>query len=357
MGGYGASQVVRLASNLILTRILFPAVFAEMALVNTFMVGLQMFSDVGTGPAIVQSRRGDDPGFLNTAWTIACIRGIAVWLVTWIIARPVASFYGQPLLAWLIPAAGFSAVILGFESTSFHTMRRHLRLGRLTVIDLASQVVATTVTVLLAWADRVIFGPNHPGAVWAMVAGGLVWSLTRMVLSYAILPGIRHRFLLEPAARRSLFEFGRWVFLSSLLTFLAAQSDRLAFGKLIPLELFGVYAVASMLAALPTQIVLRLGSAVIFPAFSRIAGRSDFGSIFARVRFPLHLCGAAVVGVTIASGPFLIRVLYDSRYREAGWMLQYLAAGAWFQIWKPRPGPRSSPRAGSSGPPRETPRS
>jgi O-antigen/teichoic acid export membrane protein len=34
----------------------------------------------------------------------------------------------------------------------------------------------------------------------------------------------------------------------------------------------------------------------------------------------------------IASGPYLIRVLYDARYSDAGWILQYLGAAAWFQI-------------------------
>ena len=53
--GYVASQVLRLAANLLLTRILFPEAFGLMALVSVFMVGLAMFSDVGIGPAI--SRR------------------------------------------------------------------------------------------------------------------------------------------------------------------------------------------------------------------------------------------------------------------------------------------------------------
>ena len=61
VGGFGASQIFRLASNLILTRLLFPEAFGMMALIMVFLQGLAMFSDVGTGPAIMQSKRGDDP--------------------------------------------------------------------------------------------------------------------------------------------------------------------------------------------------------------------------------------------------------------------------------------------------------
>jgi O-antigen/teichoic acid export membrane protein len=117
-----------------------------------------------------------------------------------------------------------------------------------------------------------------------------------------------------------------------MLTFLAAQSDRLVFGKMIPMDLFGVYGIAVMLAALPTQAVQKLGGSVIFPAYARLAARGDLHQVFTRVRLPLLIGGAAMVSGLIACGPHLIRFLYDSRYHQAGWILQYLAAVAWFQV-------------------------
>jgi O-antigen/teichoic acid export membrane protein len=332
MGGYAASQILRLAGNLILTRLLFPAVFGEMALVFIFIQGLQMFSDVGTGPAIVQNERGDEADFLNTAWTIQGLRGVVLWLASWAIAWPVAEFYGQPMYRWLVPAAGLTAVVLGFESTATATLQRHLRLERLTILEVAAQVVGIASTVLLALANRWAFGANDPSAVWAIVVGSVLSTLTRLALSHTYLPGIRNRFRLDPEATRQLMRFGRWIFVSTLLTFLAAQSDRLIFAKKIPIALFGVYSIAAMLAALPTQAVLKLGGAVVFPAYSRLVGRADFKELFWRVRSPLLVGGASIVTAMIASGPFLIRFLYDRRYEDAGWIMQYLSAMAWFQV-------------------------
>ena len=71
-----------LASNLILTRLLFPEAFGLMALGSVVLVGLQMFSDAGIGPSIAQSPRGDDPEFLDTAWTAQVLRGVILWLGT-----------------------------------------------------------------------------------------------------------------------------------------------------------------------------------------------------------------------------------------------------------------------------------
>ena len=53
--GYGASQILRFGSNLILTRLLFPKLFGLMALLNTFIIGLHLFSDIGIGTIIIQN--------------------------------------------------------------------------------------------------------------------------------------------------------------------------------------------------------------------------------------------------------------------------------------------------------------
>ncbi len=92
-GSYVFAQFARLLSNLVLTRLLYPEAFGVMALVMVVLVGLQMFSDVGIGPAISRSPRGDDPDFLNTAWTLNVFRGAFLWLLTCVLAWPAAWFY------------------------------------------------------------------------------------------------------------------------------------------------------------------------------------------------------------------------------------------------------------------------
>lgn len=332
LGGHVGAQLLRLVSNVILARLLFPAVFGQMALVYTFLTGLQLFSDVGTGPAIIQHPRGDDPRFLRTAWTITFVRGFVLWGASWLIAAPVADFYGQPLLAWLIPAAGFSAVINGCESTAPYQARRRMQVGMLTVMEIVSQVAGSLTTILLALLDRHLYGPNHASAVWAIVGGGLVQALVRLVFTYAAIPGVRPRWLLDRAEVRELMHVGRWILVSTLLTFLAGPADRLIFGKMIPVALLGVYGMAANLAVLPTEAVLKLGYAVVFPTYARLQDRDDFPRLVGRVRLPLVLLGALIVCGLVASGPFLIRVLYDRRYVDAGWILQFLAVQAWFQI-------------------------
>jgi O-antigen/teichoic acid export membrane protein len=322
--GYGAGQVLRLGSSVVLAWLLFPEVFGLVALVGVLMQGLHMFSDLGIQPSIVQNSRGDDPEFLNTAWTIQVIRGLGLWLLACVAAYPFALLYGQPQLAWVICVAGFTSVLQGFNSTRIASAERHLKLGALTIMEIIIQV--TTIAVMITWA-------YFQASVWAVVAGGLVATTLKLVLSHAWLPGMPNRFAWNPESVRALVHFGKWVFLSTILTFCVFQADRLIFGQLVPLGVLGLYSIALSFAMLPQEVITRLSMAVAFPAFSRTFRETgSLESVFARMRSPLVIAGAAATAAMVLCGPVLIDWLYDARYADVGWILQLLSIGVLFLI-------------------------
>ena len=76
--GYGAGQVLRPISSIVLTRLLDKEAYGLFRLASVFLEGLGNFTAVGSGPAIIRDPRGDDPAFLNTAWTLQAIRGVGL---------------------------------------------------------------------------------------------------------------------------------------------------------------------------------------------------------------------------------------------------------------------------------------
>ena len=92
---YALMLVLRFGSNLILTWYLAPRILGVMALVNLFIVGLHMFSDIGIRQCVIQSPRGDDPVFLRTAWTVQIMRGLFLWFCSALIAWPLAVLTGS----------------------------------------------------------------------------------------------------------------------------------------------------------------------------------------------------------------------------------------------------------------------
>ena len=322
IGGYGVQQALRLGSNLILTRLLFPEAFGLMALVNVFMQCLQMFSDVGIAPSIIQNRRGDDKAFLNTAWTVQVLRGVGLWLCSCCIAYPAALLYGQPLLGRLIPLAGLIAIVSGFASTGPFTAQRHLALGRLAGLEVATSVVQLSVTVSLALAYR---------SVWVLVLGGLIAALVRTVLSHLVFGPTANRFRFDSSAARALLKFGKWIFLNTLIGGLAMHADRILMGKLMPMGVLGVYAIARNLALMPQEVFRRISATVVFPAIAKISHlpREQLRQRLIKHRWPV-LVGAAIgLGVAVGVADVVVGTIYDSRYEAAAWMTPILLLGLW----------------------------
>ncbi|HXX92694.1 MAG TPA: oligosaccharide flippase family protein, partial [Planctomycetota bacterium] len=278
-------HVFRLIGSLILARLLSPEITGLMALVTVCVVGIHMFSDLGIRAVIVQHRRGDEPDFFNTAWTIQIVRGCFLWVCAILITWPAAWFYGQPSLMVLLPVLGFTAVIDGFTSTKLYSAERHLNQKRLIVLTLTSQVIFLIITIVWAYFHR---------SIWALVAGNLAGPATRTLLSHLALPGENNRFRMQPEARRDVLNFGRWVSVSSLFAFLSLQADRLMFGKMIPMVLLGVYNTGAMYARLPVESLLKLGSSVGYPLFCRsYREHGNLDSVFRRVSMVILILGGA----------------------------------------------------------------
>src|SRR5271169_6696481 len=104
--GYGVNQALRLGGNLILTRLLFPEAFGMMAIVMIASYGVTMFVDMGIAQSIVQNKRGNDPAFVNTAWSIQIILGFLIFGGLSALALPMAKFYDVPQLAFMLPIVG-----------------------------------------------------------------------------------------------------------------------------------------------------------------------------------------------------------------------------------------------------------
>lgn len=321
--GQGGSKMLRLVSNMILSRLLFPEAFGLMTMVNFLVLGLSMISDVGILPNIIQHKRGDDPTFLNTAWTIQALRGGALLLLGVLFAYPLSLFYGQPELLSLVPVASLAALFNGFESTKMATLRRRIHLGRVVTVEILSQAGAMVVMVGHALVFR---------SVWALVLGSVTAALLRTLLSHLILPGITNRFVLERPAARAIFSFGKWIFLSTLVTYLAMRLDYLLLGKLLNLGDVGVYYLAATLAIIPIEVAGMVVGSVLLPALSEGARKDrDTLNVYFREAQQLVLSAGlfAILGMVFFA-PAFFWIFYDDRYIDAGWMVQLSMVTTWF---------------------------
>lgn len=319
--GYGVNQALRLGGNLILTRLLYPEAFGMMAIIQAVMYGAAMLTDVGIGPSIVQKDRGNDPAFLNTAWTIQIARGFLVWGGLCVLALPMAKFYGEPLLASMLPVVGLGVIIGGLNSTKLYTAQRNLEAARVTQIEIGTYTLGLLCTVYLAWLMQ---------SVWALVWGGVITACLKMFASHVALHGINNKFAWDRDTVDHLRGFGRWILLSSALAFLSVEGARLLIGAMLDMRQLALFTLASTMSLMFWQAMQLVVGRVFFPAYSEVhrSNPKNLIAVLYKARLALILPSWGLAVLFVFFGAQIMGTLYDERYHESGAMLELLATGS-----------------------------
>lgn len=329
LAGHGLSQVIRLASNLIMARLLAPEMFGVMAIVITISMILAMFSDLGLQQNIVQSVRGEEPAFLDTAWVVQIVRGILICVLMLMLSAGLyvagqlemlsqRTAYASPELPIVIAIYSMTAIVSGFQSTKIATAYRSFEQRRITEIGLISQITGLIVMIAIGAINQ---------SIWALVSGAFVSTLMTTVLSHSWMRGHTNRFRYDKKSLSELLSFGKWVFISSAFYMLTMSGDKLLFGAFVEADILGIYVIASLFITAINGTLEKLFFNVSLPALSEIARDSPkrLREIYNKLCIPGDLLLIFLTGFLFEAGHWLITLLYDHRYAAAGNVLEILA--------------------------------
>lgn len=324
----GIGNLLRLAGNLVMTRLLVPEAFGLMAMVAVVQIALVMFTDLGITQSVVRSPRGDEPRFLRVAWTVQALRslGIAALVVAAagllaVLAphfAPPDSVYADPVLPALVAVSSLGLVLKGLESTNASLADRRLQLGRLALVNLAGQAAGLIVMVGFAWI--------HP-SVWALLWGGLLGGALTTALTHLVFDGPRMAISWDRGIAEELWRFGKNILGASALGFFANNADRLILGGLLGIRDFGFYVIAATWALLFVTIVEKLAGQVGLATLSEATRErpEEIRALYRRFSRAIDgICAGSFVAC-LAGGPLLIHLLYPAEYAAAAGFIPLLS--------------------------------
>jgi O-antigen/teichoic acid export membrane protein len=325
IGAQGLGLLLRLLTNVVMARLLAPDLFGTMLIVYTLWNGIELMTDIGLGQNIVYNKNAEDPNFYNTAWTLGLLRSVVLWFIFLGVAAPAARFYNSPILLYVVPVAGLGILIGGLTPISRSLLQKRLEIARLNAFDLTMSLVSSATHVLFAYVWPTI---------WALVFGGLSASVILATGTHFMLPEVKQKLHISKQYVWEILHFGKWIFVAQIVYFLSLNFDRLYLAKVVPLELLGIYGIARAIAELSAGLVLRLANTVMFPfiASHSQTPRSDLRGQLVSLRLRFMIVAALGFSLFVAIADLAIKILYDSRYHEATWMLPILIIGTWFSI-------------------------
>ena len=311
----GVSFILRLASLMILARLLSPRDFGLVGMVTAFTGVLTLFRDFGLSSAAVQRTTVTDEQISTLFW-INMLLGAALALITLAIAPAIAAFYHEPALfaVTAVLAAAFLFNAAGIQHSAL--LQREMRFTALAVIN----VVSLTVGIAIA-----IYGAKVGYGYWALVLMAVtppIISTLGFWLTTGWIPGMPR----EGAGIRSMMHFGGSLTLIGLLGYIANNADKVMIGRFWGVDAIGIYGRAYQIVSIPTDNLNSAIGEVAFSALSRLQNQPvHFRSYFLK-GFSLVL--GLTLPVTIACGLFaddIVSVFLGPRWNEAATMVRLLA--------------------------------
>ena len=222
------------------------------------------------------------------------------------------------VLPLLLALGTLTSLAQGFESTKRFTADRRIDQKRVVLIELGAMLVNISTSITLSWLTQ---------SVWSIVVGGLAAAVFAVTAGHAWLHGAHNRLAWNSDYARQIFGFGKWILASSLLYVLASNGDKLLLGVWVTPAVLGLFAIAQNLAQVLELAAGRLFSQVASPAFADVMRNSPqrMREVYLRLRLPFDLLFIAAAGFIFAVGPWVVALLYDPRYEEAGRILQILS--------------------------------
>lgn len=300
--------------SVILARLLSPSDYGIIAMVTIFFAVAQSFVDSGFSNALVRKtdRREED---LSTCFYFNIGVGIVAYIVLFLIAPLVASFYNQPILSPIIRITGLGVVLnsLCVVQQALFTIK----------IDFKSQAKVTLSATIISGIVGVVLAYQGNG-VWALVWQGVVMTLARMALLW-LMSKWRPTTGFSKSSFNYLFGYGSKLLASGLLDTIYNNIYPIVIGKFYTPAQLGNYSRALSFAQLPSSNITSILQRVTFPVLSTI--QDDIPRLQANYRRLLKLSAFIVfplmMGLAAVAFP-LIRVVLTPKWEGCSLYLQII---------------------------------
>lgn len=306
-------RLVGLVTFSICARLLAPADFGLVALATSVVALVELFGHAGVDLALIQKRDADRRDY-DTAWTLSVLIGTAAAAILCAIASPVAGFFKEPRVEFILYCLAGASFIAGFENIGTVQFRKSLDFRREFAYRLSIRVVAAAVVIAAAliWRDYS-----------ALVLGFLAGKIGLVGLSY-LLHRYRPRFTLSGFA--SIAAFSKWVLVHNIVSGLGEQAATFIIARLLNVGVLAQFSAAKEISEVATTEIQAPIRRALFPGFSALSG--DPGAIR---RMYLDATGLMVMlGLPIPVGlalvaPDVVRVLLGEQWLTAAPLIPILA--------------------------------
>ncbi|WP_345801564.1 lipopolysaccharide biosynthesis protein [Microbacterium sp. AZCO] len=313
--------VVQLGGIMILARLLTPSDYGLLAMVTAIIGVGELVRDFGLSSAAIQARTLTRGQKNNLFWINASI-GLTLMVATIAASWLIAAFYGDDRLQPIAAALSVTFLLNGLSTQFRADLSRHLKFGRLVVVDTGAQVLGLAVGLGMAFSGM---------GYWSLVGqqiGQTVAALGFLVFLTGWFPGWMAR--REPM--RGLLGYGVNMFGTQLLTYASRNVDSIVIGARFGAADLGLYNRAFQLMMLPLLQLNAPSTRVALPVLSRLQDdKARYAAFITFGQSALLSVIGAVLALLGAQAESVIRIMLGPQWLEAVPVFRILLVAGFFQ--------------------------
>lgn len=279
------ARLIRIAVHVVLAWLLDPTDYGLVAMSLAFTMLLQMFSEFGIVPAIIQKK--DMPAsYPSTAFWVSSGMSVLMIGAAWLLAPWLADFYQDPRVALLVRVSSLGFLVVALRTIPMALLRKRLQFGRYAALDTSWQVATSLMALVFAWA-----GARY----WSLVIPQMVTGLL-IVPAWLMCSQWHPSLVFDRGLFREIFKFSKNVIFVSLATFVLSNAGFVFAGHFLGTEKAGIYKFAMQYAMFVLFNFAWLVSSVTVSGFALAQGdnerlRNAFGRVYDTLlatTLPLH---------------------------------------------------------------------
>ncbi len=216
----GGVQLTNFIIQIILARLLLPEDYGVIAIIMIFIAISNIFIQSGFGTALVQKTDLKDED-CSTVFYFNLLAAVITYLILFISAPYIASFYRMPILSKVLPLHAMVLILNSLNIVQTSLIQREMNFKKLFYVSLGGIISQGIVGITMAYSN---FG------VWSLVFGQLANSAIVTILLWKTVKW-RPGFIFSFKRLKILFAFSSKLLASSLINTFYNNIYALAIGK------------------------------------------------------------------------------------------------------------------------------
>jgi O-antigen/teichoic acid export membrane protein len=296
---------------------------------------LQLLFDLGLIQSLYREKEIKSDKFLQILWTVRILQGAFISIIVLAIGSALnfsnilkylenGSIFTHADFSLILISTAVIPLISALESPNKYVAARRLEFRTIAMSGIITQCLVAICTISLAYMFR---------NVWALFFGTIALHLLNTINSYMLFPGPKMRIRLQTDIFMRFWEFGKWVGLSSISTFIESNIQRIYISLNLGAAAFGLYAVALVWMESLLSIIRIITGRISPPAFAEMIreDKAQIHILFDEIQTKVDLTIIFFVILIILIAPTVCDIIYINEYRQLPSYL-YLILPMLFQV-------------------------